>query len=210
MTTTTKPAPVKGMKFKHAKRVDWRGDPVVGTVTSVSQGKGLVYWVDPLWPDARRKTPLAVWDRFCAEVLHLPEPKVKVQAPKMTQDQCEALHSKAHAAGMAAGEGAVPTPMLVTEHVNPFDDTSAVKRAYAPVMDGVCGFAKVTVRPGNSAYARWLRKSRLGRTDSYYGGTMLWVRQFGQSAERKGAYARAYARVLTEAGITAYDSVWLD
>lgn len=209
MSTTTKPAPVKGMKFAHAVRTNWRGEPVVGTVTSVSEAKDLVYWVDPLWPDRRKKTPLSQWDHFCAEVLSMPEPAVKPTAVRMSASEAKALHQKAHAAGMAAGEAARPTPMIVQEHANPLDDTSPVVREYAPVMDGVCGFGIVRIRPGNSSYARWVKAAGLGRK-GYTGGVEIWVRAFGQSAERKGAYADAYAEVLREAGLTAYSEMRLD
>jgi hypothetical protein len=98
---------------------------------------------------------------------------------------------KAHQAGMAAGMGASPTPMLVQEHANPLDDNSPVVKTYAPVMGGVCGFAYVTVRPGNSSFALWAKKNK-GWFKAYYGGMQMSVRAFGQSMERKEAYARAF------------------
>jgi len=57
----------------------------------------------------------------------------------------------------------------------------------------------VTVRPGNSSFARWLVKEGHGRVDSYAGGVMIWVRTASQSYERKRAYARAMAAVLSAA-----------
>lgn len=210
MNATKTHQPVKGMKFRHAVRKDWKGDPIVGTVSSVSKAKGLVYWVDPLWPDRRMKTPVAAWDRYCAEVISVPEPKAKATytGPKM-MGQCAELHQQAHAAGMAAGEAARPTPMVPVEHADPFDDNSPVKRVYAPVMDGVCGFAWVLVPDGNSPYARYLR-DYLNARRGQHGGRMLWVRAFGQSYERKAAYADAYAKTLQEAGVTAYPGGALD
>lgn len=209
MSTTTKPAPVKGMKFAHARRVDHQGDPIVGVVSSVSQARQMVYWIHPLWQDKRMRMPLGLWDTFCAEVLEMPETKSKSSAPKLSPQECESLHREAHAAGMAAGEAARPTPMIVQEHANPLDDNSPVIREYAPVMDGVCGFGIVRIRPGNSAYARWIKAAGLGRK-GYTGGVEIWVRAFGQSAERKGAYADSYAAVLREAGISAYSETRLD
>ena len=76
-------------------------------------------------------------------------------------------------------------------------------KQYAPVMDGMCGFAWVNVKPGNSRFAKWLRDNGLARKDGYYGGVTVWVSQFGQSSTRKIAYAGAFAAVLREAGYNA-------
>lgn len=208
MTTSPLPQPVKGMKFKHATRKTWNGQPVEGTVTSVSKD-GTVYWRDPLWSDRRMKTSLHLWEKFCAEVTYVPEAKGKGSAPRLSRSECEALHARAHAAGLEAGNSAVPTPMVPVERANPLDDTSPVVRQYAPVLDGVCGFAWVNVRPGNSAYARWA-SANLRALKGYTGGTDIWVRGFGQSYERKMAYAVAYAEVLTEAGLQAFADGRLD
>ena len=121
----------------------------------------------------------------------------------------EATYQKAHAAGMAAGEAAVPEPMYVVERENPFDDGSPVVKAYAPVMDGMSGFATVTIRPGTSAFAKFLRKIGVSHK-AYYGGEEMFVHVFGQSVERKYAYATAFAAVLKEAGVTAYAASRLD
>lgn len=120
-----------------------------------------------------------------------------------------ALFDAAHRAGMAAGEAARPTPMTVVQHANPLDDSSPVVKAYAPVMDGVCGFAYVIVRPGNSSFARWLKANR-GARKAYYGGMQFSVHQFGQSYERKVAYAGAFVGVLEQAGVKAYVDSRLD
>lgn len=108
-----------------------------------------------------------------------------------------AVDRAAHAAGMAAGEAATPTPMGVVERANPFDDTSPVVRRYAPVMDGPCGTAYVSVRPGNSAFARFLKANR-GAFKRYGGGVQFAVRAFGQSVERSLAYATAYAKTASD------------
>lgn len=127
------------------------------------------------------------------------------------------LHARADAAGKAAAEAHRPTPMHVVQRENPFDDSSPIVRRYAPVMDGVCGFAWINIRPGNSPFANWAKKqSRPGRPDwelarkSYHGGVDIWVSDYGQSYELKLAYARGYAKVLAEAGIKAYASGRLD
>ncbi|MEE9593745.1 MAG: hypothetical protein V3W28_09215 [Thermoplasmata archaeon] len=122
----------------------------------------------------------------------------------------EQLYLAAHDAGMEAGSAHAPTPMVVVQHEDPWDDSSPVAKTYASVMDGACGFAWVNVRPGTSSFARWLRKSGEGRTDHYTGGTTVSVPFFNQSYERKMAYARAMADVLGEAGVKAYAGGRLD
>lgn len=207
MTTKTLPAPVKGMKFLHAVRKEWDGRPVECTVTSVS--RGTVYWSQSLWGDRRFKTPLDKWEQFCAEVTHVPERKAPQRSPRLSEEECRLLHEKAHAAGMAAGNAHQPEPMIVVQHADPLDDSSPVVRVYEPVWDGVCGFGWVTVRPGNSSYARWLRENtRAFRSEE--GGVRLRVSRFGQSYEKKMAYAGAYAKVLQEAGINALADGRLD
>jgi hypothetical protein len=118
-----------------------------------------------------------------------------------------ALRERAHEAGLAAGLAARPTPMIVVQHENPFDDTSPIVKQYEPIMDGVCGFAWVNVK-GNTAFGRYLRTQ--GYTPAYGGGYNIRCREFGQSYERKYAYAAAYAGVLKEAGIAAYPEGRLD
>ena len=127
-----------------------------------------------------------------------------------------ALVLRAHAAGMNAGESIVPMPMVVTERANPLDDRSPVVRQYAPIMDGVCGFAWVSLRPANSAFANFLKKEATAligvtaRTDSYAGGVRLPVFAFNQSLTRKEAYAGAFAKVLGDAGFRAYADSRMD
>jgi hypothetical protein len=75
--------------------------------------------------------------------------------------------------------------------------------------EGVCGFAWVTVRPATTGFARWLLKSKRARV-GYHGGAQIWVHDFGQSMARKEAYARAFAKVLVEAGYSAVADSRLD
>lgn len=130
-------------------------------------------------------------------------PAVKSPAPRLSEAESRELYARADAAGKKAADECVPVPMHVVERENPFDDNSPIIKRYAPVMDGPCGFAWVIVKPGNSSFARYLKKIGFSR-DSYYGGINVWVRGYGQSYMRKGAYARAFAGVLSEAGIDAY------
>lgn len=107
------------------------------------------------------------------------------------------VYAQADKNGQAAAEDMVPTPMLVVEHANPLDDNSPVVKTYAPIESGVCGFAWVTVSPDTSSFARWAAKEHSWRK-AYNGGLQLWVRGYGQSMERKEAYARAFAATLRE------------
>ena len=116
--------------------------------------------------------------------------------------QFRAIYEEAQLAGRAAGELAVPEPMVIVGY------------EHEPVNDGVCGFAWVNVRPGNSSFARWLKKENLGRTDSYAGGVTIWISAWGQSYERKMAHAQAMAESLKShpllAGAKVYASGRLD
>lgn len=131
---------------------------------------------------------------------------------KMKNPMFEKVWDEAHAAGMAAGEAAVPTPMVVSQHASPFDDNSPVTKAWY-VPEGACGFAWVKVYPANSAFAKWVVKTGRARGGTEYGGgrTVKWVGEFNQSIARKSAYADAFAKVLREKlGVKAYAGSRLD
>lgn len=113
----------------------------------------------------------------------------------------QAIFDEAHKAGMLAGQGFNPEPMIVEGRSNPLDDKAPVCEQYF-VPDGVCGFAWVVVRPGNCSFAVWARKNGLAKSH-YYGGVSFWVSSFGQSMQRKEAYAQAFADVLNKYGIKA-------
>lgn len=133
-----------------------------------------------------------------------------IDLKKMTKTEMRELHERAEEAGRKAAEAAVPTPMHVVQRADPLDDTSPVVKRYAPVMAGVCGFAWVTIRPGNSRFANWLKKNTRFARRGYYGGCELPVMGYQQSYERKMAYATAYADVLREVGIEATPGGRLD
>ena len=59
----------------------------------------------------------------------------------------------------------------------------------------ICGFANVNVRPGNGAFARWLKKEKLA-SKSYQGGVDIYIHEFGQSYDKKMAMARAMEKCL--------------
>ena len=126
----------------------------------------------------------------------------------LTDKQCREIAARADAAGREAAAARTPTPMIVTGRVNPLDDTSKIQEQYY-VADGVCGFAYVTVKPGNSKFAKFVKKE-LGGFNAYYGGVQFSVHSYNQSMELKAAYASAYAKVLQDNGIKAYSESRMD
>lgn len=112
------------------------------------------------------------------------------------------IYNEAQRAGIIAAGKKIPTPMVVEEHENMLDGNSKVKNTWQ-VNDGVCGFAWITIKPANSAFAKWLMEKNLARKASYGSGVLIWVYQYGQSYERKAAYAGAFAGVLQKYGINA-------
>lgn len=127
----------------------------------------------------------------------------------MTKTEMRALYQRAHAAGHAAATGATPDPMVVYE-ADPLTGRRTAGGREWYVSEGVCGFAWVNIKPGTSAFARWLKTSGIARADAYYGGVSIWVGDYGQSHTRKTRYANAFARVLNDAGIRAYAGDRLD
>jgi len=119
-----------------------------------------------------------------------------------------ALYNKAWAAGKAAADACVPAPMVVGD-ADIFGNPVPGGRMYV-VNDGPCGFAWVRVRPGNSAFAKWLVKNGLARPDRYHGGVAINIFDYNQSIARKEAHAYAMARVLEAAGFRAYSDSRLD
>lgn len=120
------------------------------------------------------------------------------------------IWKEAHEAGLAAVDAHTPTPMVVVERANPLDDNSPIVHQYPPVADGMCGFAWVIIKPGNSAFANWAKEYKGVRRDEYYGGVNHWVGQFGQSHSKKAVYAEAFAKVLRSHDIRAYAMDRLD
>lgn len=114
----------------------------------------------------------------------------------------EEILAEADAAGKAAVEKLNVVPMVVSSHVNQLDDNSpVVKQWYVP--DGVCGFAWVNVKPGNSPFANFIKAKGIGRADSYEGGVRISISDYNQSLQKKEAHAIAFAEVLQAHGIKA-------
>lgn len=121
----------------------------------------------------------------------------------------EALFQEASLAGLLAGSAHKPTPMVVQQRESAYDDASPVVQSWH-VPEGPCGFAWVSVSPGTSSFARWLKKQGHARTDSYYGGVRISISEYGQSYERKVAHAEAMALVFKKHGVSAYAMSNLD
>ena len=120
------------------------------------------------------------------------------------------VYAEAHALGIAAGNACSPTPMVVGTPTTPLGDDIDYSKDTYYVSDGVCGFAWVNIKPARGGFVKFLKDNNIGRKDSYYGGWTIWVSGFGQSVDRKSAYARAFAKVLGDNGITAYNMSRLD
>ena len=115
-----------------------------------------------------------------------------------------AMVAEAEAAGEAAAAAAVPTPMVVS-------DRRSGKTWH--VSEGMCGFAWVIIRPGNSRVANYLKKEGKGSRSGYYGGVSVYAHPAtgnGMGIARKEAYARAYADVLRGYGVAATPMSRLD
>lgn len=120
----------------------------------------------------------------------------------------EALFEKAAAAGAEAGSKAIPPAMIVSE-ADVFGGPKPGGKSWY-VAEGPCGFAGVRIRPGNSAFAKWMVREGKAHKDSYAGGVYWGISLYGQSYVRKEAFAFAAAKVLREAGIKAYSESRLD
>jgi len=120
------------------------------------------------------------------------------------------LYERAHQAGMNAGAVVKVQPMVVGQAKSLFSNEIDDTKPTHFVEDGVCGFAEIIVKPGNSRFANWLKKNNIGSTRYYGGGVSVWVSQFGQSYTRKMEYARAFADVLRNEDINAMPTGRLD
>lgn len=127
----------------------------------------------------------------------------------MAKKDYSQLWEAACAAGRRAAEACVPQPIVVAEANGLTSEPLPGGRSWC-VPDGLCGFAWVQVRPGNSPFANWLKARGLGTADHYAGGVRVSVRGYNQSVAKKEAYAYAAAEVLRAAGIKACADSRLD
>ena len=124
-----------------------------------------------------------------------------VSQPKAKPDH-DLVWAKAHDAGHDAAEACKPRAMTVGTAKSLFDDSFDTSKPVYHEPEGVCGFAWVNWK-GNTSWGRWTASENLSRKDGYYGGQTYWIHDYGQSMERKQAYAHAFAAVLNEHGIKA-------
>ena len=121
----------------------------------------------------------------------------------MSKVHCEKLLERAHLMGMDAGRSVGVTPMVVGSPSTLFgSDIDYSKKTYF-VESGVCGFAGVVIKPARGKFVSFLKSKGLG-WKHYYGGYYMTCREFGQSLTRKEAYCEAFAKVLSEVGMSAY------
>jgi hypothetical protein len=106
----------------------------------------------------------------------------------------QAIHELAHAAGMSAGEQAVPTPMVLEE--------------YGTEWEGDCGFGWVQLPDGRDSFTRWVVAEEHGRPS--YPGVRIYSKVATQSVVRHRSYANAYAEVLRSNGIDCTTGSRLD
>lgn len=113
---------------------------------------------------------------------------------RWTDTEIRGMLHQAEQAGLNAGRNAIVAPMIIN--------------GYAPVEDGVCGFAWVRIK-GTGPLANYAK-----RTGQWYKGYPTGLQrsvfEFNQSMRRKEAYAHAYAEVLRSHGFEAYGDSRMD
>jgi len=148
-------------------------------------------------------------DQFSSAISELKGlPGAVVKGEAKAKADWQTVYNKAHAAGMLAGQGCIPSPMVVQQHAEVFNDASPVVQQWTE-NEGVCGFAWVTIRPANCSFGLWLKKNNKGGK-AYRGGCQVWVGEFNQSMTRKEAYAQAFAEELHNYGIDAHADSRMD
>ena len=118
----------------------------------------------------------------------------------LTKRECARIYREAYEAGLNAGKDADTPKFIVGDAIGLSDEIDFSKKTY--ILDGLCGFAWVNISPARGAFVNYLKSRGVG-SKGYYGGYEIWVREFGQSVDRKTAFARAFADVLAKYGINA-------
>lgn len=120
--------------------------------------------------------------------------ELQAQAPALVDNSLkgaarwQAIFDLASEAGHVAAAACVPTPMTIS--------------GGELIMEGECGGAYVNVRDARKGFARWLKTSENGE-HGYPSGMSVYANSEGQSVDRAGAYAEAFATVLRRNGIEA-------
>lgn len=80
-------------------------------------------------------------------------------------------------------------------------------RSYLALIGGdqyPCGFAWVKIKPARGQFVRILKSMGVGRTDSYYGGYLIYPSNFCQNMDAKAAGCEALVNVLKKHGVKAH------
>lgn len=122
----------------------------------------------------------------------------------------KAIIAEADAAGKEAVSKLKVIPMIVGEAKSLFSNEIDYSKPTEYVADGVCGFSWAYVYPehkGNTKLGKQERKvlEAFGFEQDYCNPKKytLWISDFNQSMQKKEAYARAFAAVLSSFGIRA-------
>jgi len=121
--------------------------------------------------------------------------------------ECARIYKEAYAAGLIAGKEVGVPKFIVGDAIGLSDQIDYTKKTY--ILEGLCGFAWVNISPARGAFVTYLKSIDAGHK-GYYGGYEIWVREFGQSVDRKYAFAQAFAEVLGRYGIEASAGSRLD
>jgi hypothetical protein len=132
-----------------------------------------------------------------------------VEAPvkKLGKRECARIYKEAYAAGLQAGKEVGVPKFIVGDAIGLSDEIDYSKKTY--VLEGLCGFAWVNISPARGAFVTYLKSINEGHK-AYYGGYEFFVHEFGQSVDRKSAFAGAFAEVLRKYGINASAGSRLD
>lgn len=128
----------------------------------------------------------------------------------LTKKQCRSVYNKAHHAGMNACKRVKPTPMIVGTPKTIFGSQIDYTKPVHYVDSGICGFAWVEIKPARGNFVKWLKEHNHGYLSSYGRGYCISALTGYQSIERNEAYARAFADVLVEHGISCRVNSRLD
>ena len=122
--------------------------------------------------------------------------------------ECARIYKEAYEAGLLAGKDADTPQFVVGSPTTALgSDIDFSKKTY--ILDGLCGYAWVNISPARGAFVTYLKSIDVGRK-GYYGGFEVSVREFGQSVDRKYAFAQAFAEILGKYGIQASAGSRLD
>jgi hypothetical protein len=129
----------------------------------------------------------------------------------------EALMEKADAAGREAVANLKVTPMIVGQAKSLFSNEIDYTKPVEVVESGACGFAWISVYPEFKGNTRLGKQERAVLEEFEFEQDYCnkakytrWVSEFGQSLERKTAYANAAAAVFAAAGIRAFGQSRID